>query len=686
LCFLFLLTMSGSQNSMGQEAPDWENMTRQELHDKFAQMMSEQVHDIESRFAKAVDGVENMIDTKLDAKFTELIARLPPQPAVAPAQPPLRQRARRLCFADTQASGVGAPAAADVAAASDVGQYDDYVADSEDEVEQEAHNEQPLVRPHAYVRQRRHPPHPQVRDDEHVPKLKLNLKPFEGRYIPDAYLTWELETEQRFTCLQYPENRRVTAAVCEFTGFESIWWSEHCSLHANNIPTTWADLKDAMRTRWVPPYYQHELLQKLQRLRQGKNSVEEYYQELQTGLITCGLVEDNEAMLARFMGGLNKEIQTILEYNDYTTITRLFHLACKAEREVQDRQAATRPKFSAGRNTSWTSCGPSTYTRPAAPPSTSAAHSYREPPKQPAPPFKGAQSGPAASSSSSMASTGQARDRDIKCRRCQGGGHFAKDCPSKRVMTITADGGYESASDYDEETLVLIANEEQGAHDDAHDVEYIAPDDADKYASLVAQRVLSVQVTKAEQNQRHNLFHTKGVVKERSVRIIIDGGSCNNLASMELVEKLSLTTRPHPHPYYIQWFNNSGKIKVTRSDRVHFRIAAYADYVDCDVVHMQACSLLLGRPWQFDRNVVHHCRTTQFTLVHMDKNIALLPMSPAQILKDDLARASKAKQEKHKSENEIAAKEFEQQHKTNSKSKPAVSNEIKLTSPTLLAT
>src|SRR3954470_15227757 len=78
------------------------------------------------------------------------------------------------------------------------------------------------------------------------------------------------------------------------------------------------------------------------------------------------------------------------------------------------------------------------------------------------------------------------------------------------------------------------------------------------------------------------------------------------------------------------------------------------------------------------------CRTNQFTLVHMDKNIALLPMSPKQIMKDDHARASKAKQEKNKSENEIAAKEFEQQHKTNSKSSHDVSNEIKLTSPTLL--
>ncbi len=120
--------------------------------------------------------------------------------------------------------------------------------------------------------------------------------------------------------------------------------------------------------------------------------------------------------------------------------------------------------------------------------------------------------------------------------------------------------------------------------DSDHETQYMAPEDADRYECLVAQRVLSVQVTQAEQNQRHNLFHTKGVVKERSVRVIIDGGSCNNLASMEMVEKLSLTTRPHPHPYYIQWFNNSGKVKVTRTVRVHFSISTYADYVDCDVV------------------------------------------------------------------------------------------------------
>jgi hypothetical protein len=87
-----------------------------------------------------------------------------------------------------------------------------------------------------------------------------------------------------------------------------------------------------MRTRFVPPHYQRDLLKKLTRLEQGKNYVEEYYQEPQMGMIRCGIVEDNEAMLARFFGGLNKEIHHILDYKEYNTSTRLFHCACKSER------------------------------------------------------------------------------------------------------------------------------------------------------------------------------------------------------------------------------------------------------------------------------------------------------------------------------------------------------------------
>jgi hypothetical protein len=77
-------------------------------------------------------------------------------------------------------------------------------------------------------------------------------------------------------------------------------------------------------------------------------------------------------------------------------------------------------------------------------------------------------------------------------------------------------------------------------------------------------------------------------VQERSIRIIIDNDSYNNLASTTLVEKLFLSTRKLSNPYHIQWINDGGKIRVSRSVHIPFSIGAYSDYVDCDVVPMEA--------------------------------------------------------------------------------------------------
>jgi hypothetical protein len=115
--------------------------------------------------------------------------------------------------------------------------------------------------------------------------------------------------------------------------------------------------------------------------------------------------------------------------------------------------------------------------------------------------------------------------------------------------------------------------------------------------------------------------------------------------SADFVTKIGLTTRPHTHPYYIQWLNNSGKAKVTHTACVHFSIGTYHDYTDCDVVPMQACSLLLGHPWEFDTNVVHHGRTNKYTLVHMGKKIILLPLTPNEIEQCDRVIAETAERE-----------------------------------------
>ena len=117
---------------------------------------------------------------------------------------------------------------------------------------------------------------------------------------------------------------------------------------------------------------------------------------------------------------------------------------------------------------------------------------------------------------------------------------------------------------------------------------------------------------------------------------------------------------PNRTPYCIQWLNNSSKAKVTKLVRINFAIGSYKDIVESDVVPMQACSILLGRPWQFDKDSMHHGRSNQYSFLYLDKKIVLHPMSPEAILKDEFTRSSKMKnQEQTKSENQIVANELE---------------------------
>lgn len=59
--------------------------------------------------------------------------------------------------------------------------------------------------------------------------------------------------------------------------------------------------------------------------------------------------------------------------------------------------------------------------------------------------------------------------------------------------------------------------------------------------------------------------------------MVIDSGSCNNLINADLIKKLNLPTRQHSQPYHVRWFNNSGKVKVTQTGRIHFFIGSYHD-------------------------------------------------------------------------------------------------------------
>jgi hypothetical protein len=77
--------------------------------------------------------------------------------------------------------------------------------------------------------------------------------------------------------------------------------------------------------------------------------------------------------------------------------------------------------------------------------------------------------------------------------------------------------------------------------------------------------------------------------------------------------------------------------------QLNFAIGSYHDVVECDVVPMQACHILLGRPWQFDKNSMHHRRLNQYSFLYHDKKIMLHPISPDAIVHNDVVAARKTK-------------------------------------------
>jgi len=125
----------------------------------------------------------------------------------------------------------------------------------------------------------------------------LSVPKFSGREDADAYHEWEEQFDQIFRVHNLSAQRSVNLASVVFSGYALTWWNQiqenQLVLGLDHI-NTWDEMKRVMRRRFVPSSYYRDLRNRLQTLRQGSKSVDDYFKEMELLFVRSGIREDEE--------------------------------------------------------------------------------------------------------------------------------------------------------------------------------------------------------------------------------------------------------------------------------------------------------------------------------------------------------------------------------------------------------
>ncbi|XP_059071577.1 uncharacterized protein LOC131868140 [Cryptomeria japonica] len=76
----------------------------------------------------------------------------------------------------------------------------------------------------------------------------------------------------------------------------------------------------------------------------------------------------------------------------------------------------------------------------------------------------------------------------------------------------------------------------------------------------------------------------------------------------------------------MSWLNRGQQVLVDEQSWVDFQIGGYRDRILCDVIPMDACHLLLGRPWRYDLNAKHDGKKNTYTITKNGESFTLNPL------------------------------------------------------------
>ncbi|KAH9292377.1 hypothetical protein KI387_042439 [Taxus chinensis] len=420
-------------------------------------------------------------------------------------------------------------------------------------------------------------------------KVKVKVPDFKGELNPEVFMDWIQELEKYFEMegIEETDPRRVKVAASKMKSHAALWWENLQNVRRRQGKEKirmWPKMLKHLKAKFMPSDYQQKLFREFQNLRQKESSIQAYTEQFLRLQIRTDLQEDDEHAATRYINGLRFQLQDELALLKVNTVDEAYQFSLKAEEKFIRWGKVVSKR------------GGNNLNRRRGSSSKLQRDEELEEGKEPKTDFGGR---------GAFRGRGRGQQRfgywkPLKCSTC-GGPHKEVDCPENSRVANGA----------------MMAQEEP-------QVEEI---EAEIGENLMLQRTLIARDQEAPEAdwRRKSVFQTKCKCKDKVCKVIVDGGSTDNLVSTEMVQKLQLTCIPKSNPYKISWLKKDHSVLVNQSCLIDFKIGPYEDKVLCDVVPMDACHLLLGRPWQYDKGVIHHGKENTYEVQHGGKKHLLKP-------------------------------------------------------------
>ncbi|XP_022001881.1 uncharacterized protein LOC110899297 [Helianthus annuus] len=142
--------------------------------------------------------------------------------------------------------------------------------------------------------------------------------------------------EEVFEYKEVPENKRVALIATRLRGRASAWWQQ-LKLTRNRLGksriVTWTKMKKCLRSNFLPHNFQRLMYQRLQNLKQGAKSVDDYTTEFYQLIARNDIQEPEEQLVSRYIGGLRVQIMESVNLFDLLTIPEAHQRALAFEKQ-----------------------------------------------------------------------------------------------------------------------------------------------------------------------------------------------------------------------------------------------------------------------------------------------------------------------------------------------------------------